>query len=128
LFEAAWEVEKVEMAEPGRVEVRNLTPHRMEVHAADGHVHVLEPAPRWARADETFTPTGVLPGWGVEVGRMRYGRAHDLPDPQPGVYLVVSQIVARACGGRSDLLVPIDLVRNPAGDVIGCRRFAVAFD
>jgi hypothetical protein len=63
---------------------------------------------------------------GAGAGATLLGQPHQ--DPQPGVYLVVSQIVVRACGGRSDLLVPVDLVRNPAGGVIGCRRFAVAFD
>jgi hypothetical protein len=116
------------MVEAAPAQLRNLTPHRMELHAAGGLVRVLEPESRWARATEAFTPTGRLPGWDVEVGRMRYGLVRDLPDPEPCVYLVVSQVVVQACRGRSDLLVPVDLVRNPAGEVIGCRRFAVGFD
>jgi hypothetical protein len=95
------------MAEPA-ARLRNLTPHRMQVRAASGAVRVLEPESPWARAEEEFTATGVLPGWGVEVGRMRYGQLRHLPDPVPGVWLVVSQVVLRACPGRSDLLVPVD--------------------
>ena len=46
----------------------------------------------------------------------------DLPDPVPGVLLIVSRMVAEHTAGRDDLVFPDDLVRDESGAVTGCRR------
>lgn len=59
------------------------------------------------------------------------GLVNPLPEPQDGVWLIVSLVVAiqqtyvyAAPRGRSDLLVPYREVRNMGGTVIGCRQLA----
>lgn len=56
----------------------------------------------------------------VQVIKSVLGEVTDLPDPQPGVCLIVSRLVASACPDRYDLLVPARLVRDDQGRVIGC--------
>lgn len=50
-----------------------------------------------------------------------------LPEPEPGVLFVVSRTLAEAVG-RSDLVVPHDLVRSEEGQIVGCRSFACVVD
>ena len=71
--------------------------------------------------DALRLPEGVIP-----IYRSQFtSRVHDLPDPQPGVRYVVSAIVLRACPERSDLLVPVEGVRDPHGRIVGCTGFDV---
>ncbi|MFC7344922.1 hypothetical protein [Saccharopolyspora griseoalba] len=57
-------------------------------------------------AEVVETEHGVLP-----VSELRYGKVN-LPDPAPGVGLVVSRITAGAAAGRGDLLVPVTVAKN----------------
>lgn len=59
----------------------------------------------------------------VPVNKVVYGDV-DLPDPQAGVFYIVSALVAQAAPDRPDLLIVDDTVRNDAGQVIGCKAFA----
>ena len=59
-----------------------------------------------------------------------FGATSALPEPQDGGdYLVVSIITAQAAKafGRSvkDLLITSDPVRDAAGKIVGCRKFAL---
>jgi hypothetical protein len=47
----------------------------------------------------------------------------DLPDPQPGVILIVSRMTCEAKPQRTDLVYPEGIVRSPDGVPIGCRKF-----
>lgn len=114
------------------VELRNLTPHTVSV----GGEVAIEPSGMIARACEESTPAEPLrvlrqddhPGVvmaSVPTTTTRYTGLIDVPDPQPGVYLIVSLITARVAAriGRwtGDLLTPGQQVRDSAGRVIGCR-------
>jgi hypothetical protein len=50
----------------------------------------------------------------------------DLPEPQEGVWFIVSSVVVSAHPERRDLLVPSDLVRDGSGVVTACRSFVVS--
>ncbi len=121
----------------GAVEIRNLTPHAVTV----GEI-TLPPSGSIARAAEESTPREPLrlsipDPTGAPTDRIavdiptcttRYTGVVDLPQPQPGVYLVVSMVIppVAAAQGRwtGDLLVPGEQVRDGAGRIVGCRSLA----
>jgi len=126
---------KIDMSKYNWVTVANYTPHT---------VTLLGPAPlsyvrmrfdsigvaRCAEIIEQLTPftwdsfgdsgmTDSLP----RVSK-RFGDVTGLPEPKDNILYIVSQIVADACPNRCDLLVPSDIIRDGAGQVIGCRSFS----
>lgn len=106
------------------IKIRNLTPHPVTVLGEDGKVLLtLEPEGVIPRVREEHIPDGeVMVGdVTVPIARINYADVEDLPAPQPGVYLVVSLLVAQAAPDRPDLLVPIGQVRDSQGRIIGCR-------
>ena len=62
---------------------------------------------------------------GVPLAVVAYGEVTGLPDPAPGVVVVVSAMVRAACPDRADLASPGEPVRDEAGRVIGCRSLVV---
>lgn len=112
------------------VELRNLTPHAVTI----GEV-TIQPSGTIARATEESTPAGELcchigPAYGsvmtyVPITTTRYTGLVDLPEPAPGVYLIVSMVIPPVVRSRGrwtgDLLTPGQQVRDAAGRVIGCR-------
>ena len=62
---------------------------------------------------ETFT---------VKTGS--FGDTTGLPEAHPGVFNIVSRIVAEANPTRTDLLMTFDLVRDADGKPIGCKGFS----
>lgn len=105
------------------MQVLNLTPHTIDVMAADGSITAtFPPSGEVARCVMEFGDEGeLLPG--VPVGSVRYGEVVGLPAPTPDVCLLVSVIVKLACPHRPDLLVVANEVRNKSGRVVGCRGF-----
>jgi hypothetical protein len=105
----------------------NLTPHPVRIVGPDNELIAQLPgAALPARRTEQTRQVGLLAlgGTSVPLLTVRYGPIHDLPGPQPNVVYVVSRLVADACPGRDDLVVPADLVRDPDGTPIGCRALA----
>lgn len=106
------------------MKIINLTPHAINV-VVNGQTRTF-PSEGVARATQTSTQVGSLEG--IPVFRMEYGAPVDLPDPEEGVYYVVSAITATAAreSGRitSDLLLTANLVRDEAGRVVGCGGFS----
>lgn len=104
-------------------EIRNLTPHALNIRMADGSVITVESS-GLARCSQTTIRAGeVVTSQGtIEVTRVELGDVEGLPDPEPGVVFVVSRVVATATLGtaRSDILIPGPLVRDDQGRVIGC--------
>jgi hypothetical protein len=65
----------------------------------------------------------------VPIYRATFARVvHDLPPPAPDTRYIVSAIAMRACPYRTDLLVPVEGVRDPAGRIVGCAGFDVRED
>jgi len=101
----------------------NTTPHPVHVLNRDGEVVLTIPAaPQPLRLEERVEALGDLAG--VPLVKKTLAADISLPEPQDGVYYIVSLAVAQAAR-RPDLLVPDDLVRDDQGRILGCRRFAV---
>lgn len=108
--------------------VRNFTRNTIVLINVDGTETTL---PSVGIADVTTTP-GVLelvPGILVPVATApTHGPVVGLPDPEPGVMLIVSSVVGQALrGSRPDVLVPgtgpNDAPRrNTAGQITGITR------
>ncbi|MGC8628445.1 MAG: hypothetical protein ACP5VR_13020 [Acidimicrobiales bacterium] len=106
--------------------IKNLTPHPVSVVLPDGATVTLPPYGPVARAEQKDEPAGSveIQGQAVPVVRSTYGEVVGLPLPEPGVFLVVSALVAQAAPGRDDLLVPSGPVRDDEGRIVACQRFA----
>jgi hypothetical protein len=136
----------------------NLTPHMIRIYppSCPDNISVTDIAPLVcihpttpsARIGEislgtvTHVPTGTGPtiapsgetaeGLTIPVEYVEYtshgGLVNPLPEPQEGVWLIVSLVVAiqQTYTGynRSDLLVPYREVRTMSGAVVGCRQLA----
>ena len=108
-------------------QIVNLTPHDVNVVGNDNSVAITIPASgNVARCSQTIDIVGSITvnSIAIPVSSSSYGEVVDLPAPQDGVYYIVSRLVMSACPARQDLLCPNDLVRNDAGQVIGCRSLA----
>ncbi len=107
--------------------IRNLTPHTVSLCAANGEVIRAFESEGVARAAQTTVEVGELDG--IRLVKSSFGAPVGLPDPQDGVYLIVSLATANAARdhGRTveDLLLTADTVRDEAGRIIGCRAFAL---
>lgn len=101
-------------------EVVNLTPHKVSFHL-DGKVVDFFPSGQVARVEEKTTyVSGVF-----QLKRSEKGVVDNLPRPCNGRVYVVSRMVLDACPDRTDLMCPADLVRDEAGNIVGCKSFVV---
>lgn len=57
---------------------------------------------------------------GIDIYENIYGEVTGLPEFEEGVYYVVSAMVRQALPERKDLLSPGQLIRNEAGQPVGC--------
>ena len=107
--------------------IRNLTPHTVNILSEDGTVKAAFPSEGIARASQTAEHVGELDG--IELVSMRFGATEDLPAPEDGTYYIVSVITANAAKaegrGTDDLVITADPVRDADGRIIGCKRFAL---
>lgn len=104
------------------MKIVNCTPHALNIVTAHGTVTVA-PSGTVARCSQTSTPAGEVNG--VPLSRTTFGAVVDLPEPVEGVILVVSALVRAALPSRTDLASPGELVRDAAGNVIGCKGLIV---
>jgi len=99
-------------------QILNLTPHPVRVGDRE-----FPPAGQVPRLREVVSATWQLEG--LPVADVITGVVEGLPEPRPGVFLIVSRPVAMALAGRrDDLLVPDDFVRDEQGRIVGARRLA----
>lgn len=105
----------------------NLTPHTINVLGADGARIADLPSAGVARVKANTDDAGMVAG--IPVVRTNYGEIEGLPEPEAGTHYVVSSLLAAAAkvAGRdtSDLLVPGPLVRNDAGQPVGCQGLSL---
>lgn len=103
------------------MQIINLTPHAVNVNGAE-----FPASGQVARVEEmepTATGTVLVGDRDIPVVTVRTGRVVGLPDQQPGVYFIVSRMVAENAPHRRDLLIPHGLLRDDAGRVTGCSGF-----
>ena len=77
------------------MEIRNCTPHVLNIIKQDGEVLDLLPCgivPRCSQSEEC-----VLVINDIALTRQTFGEVVDLPEPEKDVMLVVSRLVASAC-------------------------------
>lgn len=101
------------------VTLLNATPHPLNIVQRDGSVLTLASSgivPRCESNEVIDQAIGL-----IEVTRQTLGHVQGLPDPVPGLYFIVSRLVASAADNRDDLLVPGSLIRDDQGKVVGCK-------
>lgn len=109
----------------------NCTPHPFVLRDYTGNeVFTLEKSENPVRVSTNQSVTGSINVTGligdveVEIYETTFGDVENLPAPEEGTLYIVSRIVAAACPGRDDLVIPNDLVRDENGNIIGCRSLA----
>ena len=108
------------------VDVRNLTPHRLNIIADDGFVIEIEPSGDVARCDvsKDEVETVMIQGHPVTISKSLFGNPNGVPTPEEDVINVTSMVVAKAVQ-RLDVTSPGDLVRNDAGAPVGCKGLSL---
>lgn len=105
------------------LQVLNLTPHALNLVLPDGSVKAVPPSGQVARCASSSAPAGEFDG--IPLSKTTFGQVQDLPEPKDGVLLVVSALVRQAVPTRTDVASPGDLVRDEAGNVVGCKGLIV---
>jgi hypothetical protein len=110
--------------------VVNLTPHAINVQRDDGAFVTFPPSGSVARVETVTTPVYVMErslamrelalADGVLVSVQKFGEVTGLPEPEDGTLYIVSAMVRTAVPHRRDVLSPGELIRNDAGQPIGC--------
>lgn len=98
----------------------NLTPHYINELTTNLSI---PPSGIVARLYHTTNKTMELDG--IPIYSKKFGEVHNLPDPQPNTYYIVSGIMldhAKSMG-RTDCLAPGELVRDKQGQPTGCKGF-----
>jgi hypothetical protein len=62
---------------------------------------------------------------GIEIYQSQYGQVEGLPAPEEGTVFIVSTLVRARVPERSDVASPGNLVRNDAGQPIGCQGLVI---
>jgi hypothetical protein len=102
----------------------NLTPHSVSL-MRDGSVLHISPEPIPARCEEAETLSATVAGY--PVYNVTFGTVYGLPEPKEGVLYIVSRMVAEALPDRHDLVFPHQLVRDSAGNIVGCQALGEAW-
>jgi hypothetical protein len=101
----------------------NCTPHAVNIVSPTGETIATFPRgeiiPRLTQTTVTVGEMG-----GIPITETQFGETVGLPAPVEGTYLIVSRIVLSANMNRQDLLVPNGVVRDAAGNIIGCESLA----
>ena len=95
----------------------NLTPHDVNVKTTDGTVVTIPKSGQVARVD--VTRTDVCTFGNIKLHKTKFGDVVGLPDRQSDKWFIVSALVKNAAN-RDDLVSPGSLIRDDAGNVIGC--------
>jgi len=101
----------------------NCTPHPITLLGNDDNVLFTLPKgeviPRLSQSTKQVDVVN-----GVSITETQFGETQDLPTPVEGQLLIVSRLVLSANPDRKDLVVPNELVRDDAGNIIGCKSLA----
>lgn len=96
----------------------NLTPHILNIVAADGSTVYIPPdGNRIARVGSTSSIVATVNG--ININKQTFGKIVDLPDAQDDVVLIVSRMVKDRVPDRADVVVPGVPFRDADGKIIG---------
>lgn len=98
----------------------NLTPHALNIYDGSEIVAALPPSGQVARVSMETRRLPVTDG-DVPFYKIQAGDVTGLPAPISGTVFVVSALVRLAVPDREDVASPGDLVRNEAGQPVGCQ-------
>ena len=98
----------------------NMTPHPIDFFDANGDIYLTIPSSGIARVIFHRNYVGKIDG--IPVKETEYREVYGLPEPQPGIYYIVSMLVAVAVKGTRDDCLTVDAtIRDDDGNSIGCR-------
>ncbi len=101
----------------------NLTPHSINAKGANGTLREFEPSGEVARVATSPTVAGEVEG--IALHRVEFGEVIGLPEPAADTIFIVSALVRGAVPHRTDVVSPGSLLRDEAGQPVGCDGFAV---
>ena len=97
----------------------NMTPHPvMILDEENKEIARFESAGQIRLSSRTTQEESV---YGIPTSRTVFGHPEGLPEYKERTFYIVSQWVRSALPDRTDLLVPAEVVRDPAGVIIGCH-------
>lgn len=103
------------------MKVVNMTPHGVSICNNEGEVIRVYPASgQMIRLKSETVRDEKLPD-GTPISRTVFGEPVGLPDEDGETVYIVSQIVKNALPERDDLVVPAEVVRDAAGNILGCK-------
>ena len=104
------------------MQIKNLTPHVINVEFATGTLS-FAPEQEGARVRAEEKECGSV--MGVPVVSLTWGKTQGLPEPEEGVFLLVSALVREANPTRKDLISPDTgpTAIRLNGQVTAVRRF-----
>ena len=98
----------------------NLTPHAITLQVGETST-TFAASGEVARVAQTLTDTGLVVN-GAPVMANSFGAVIGLPEPQDGVFLIVSGLVLSALqGSRTDVIAPrtdVTAIRNEANQIV----------
>ena len=106
------------------MEFKNFTPHPIHIVGEDGVtvVRTFE-SEGLIRVSQKTDRVGHHDG--VPLSRSTFGETVGLPEMEDGVMLIVSIFVFNANPERTDLCIPVELVRDATGNIIGCLSLGI---
>jgi len=103
------------------MKVINKTPH--EVHIVDENGQLVRTYERTESpirlSVKIIQDTPLMDGTPTSI--TVFGKPEGLPDFQEGTFYIVSQLVKSSLSNRTDLLVPAEVQRDEAGNIVGCK-------
>jgi len=110
----------------------NLTPHDVTVFLENGEKIVFKRSGRVARINVFHFDAGhiIVDGKKIPLTYVEYGEVEGLPEYDPSLFIIVSQMVAQALQGSKwsgHILVPDtspqNVVRDEKGRILGVKGF-----
>lgn len=101
----------------------NLTPHALNIIAADGSIVDIQPSGNIARVASSSAVVATING--INVTASTWGEVTGLPAAEEGVILIVSRMVKDRVANRADVMVPGAPVRDSDGKIIGASGLSL---
>ena len=103
----------------------NLTPHQIIIFNERMQVTRILESEGAARVSEQREASSEIDG--IPLVYKTFGEVEGLPEPQEGIYYVVSNLVRTALPDRKDLLVPCNNIKDAKGNIIGCKALCTSY-
>ena len=101
----------------------NMTPHVLNIIAADGSIVDIQPSGNIARVASSSAVVSTING--INVSQQTFGDVTGLPAAEEGVILIVSRMVKDRVANRADVMVPGAPVRDEGGKIVGASGLSL---